>query len=548
MNNPYFKKIQSVVNNMILKPVIAKQPASESSLGTPTITSLVAREGFIKQNEAAYRISAINQYGETIASDEVKIAISTSLDSVRGVNGRYAPGNLERGIYYYGVTAVNDNGETTIGDIAKVSVNGVPSPIWAETTHSITLDGLIPRGRYYYTVTAVKDGKETTNSTHITVDVNQDNSSVTVNFKAVEGADGYNLYGRERGSEFKIASLTNVIFVDENQTISIKDNGSVITGQSLPSMNLTTSGVKLNWGAVNGRVKYYRIYGRTSPTSDNLRFITEVPGNVTTWIDNGLITPNGAPPTKNSTGSNEGSSIEITWEAVPNATGYRIYGREPMVQTIGTDGLPITTEEKGYLITIPNGNTTTWVDSGNIEPDFNTPPPSSDSTEGTKGVLGSVIPDGKTLVTDSNGVLSIKGNVEKVLGNMNIVGLENNHIIVYSADTNKWVNMRPELFFTTYIASITPDVDDPTNITLKINADSVSDVSTNLAESLASLTQVNRVTDELKDKIALIEERLLRIENSIGMPSVASLSSRSIEEPIETNTTSTKSTKKSKKG
>lgn len=536
----YAKKVQSIVKDMMIKPTVAKSPTSVSSLATPSITNITSSEGFIKQNEAAYKISAINEYGETISSPEAKITISTSLSPVDGISGSYAPGNLEKGVYYYGVTAVNENGETNIVNVATVSVRGIPRPIWSANPYSVTLDGMLPAGTYYYSVTAVKDGKET-EPTDIEVTVNQDNSSVTLEFNAVEGADSYNLYGRERNNKFRILNTGSVIYVDENQKITVKDTGNILTGADIPLVNTTTAGVKLSWQPVEGNVKYYRIYGRLSPNKENLLKIYEVPGTVTTYIDVGDIEPSGAAPIKNMSGSNNGSSVEISWDPVPNATGYRIYGRSPLVEKQQAAGVPIIEENKGYLTTIPDGNITTWIDSGSIDPDYTILPPSADSTDGTMGVLGSVIPDGDTLVVDSRGVLSIKGNVKDVLGNMNIVDLENNHIIVYSKTTNKWINLDPKIFFTTYIASITPSSVNG-RVVIEINPDDLNNVSTNLADSLLSLRDFTTVTDELKEKIKQLEARVQELETDVGMPSEQGIKAKSIEEPVQT-----KSTKKSKK-
>lgn len=536
----YAKKVQSIVKDMMIKPTVAKSPTSVSSLATPSINNITSSEGFIKQNEAAYKISAINEYGETISSPEAKITISTSLSPVDGISGSYAPGNLEKGIYYYGVTAVNENGETNILNAFPVSVRGIPRPIWSANPYSVTLDGMLPTGTYYYSVTAVKNGKET-EPTDIEVTVNQDNSSVTLEFNAVEGADSYNLYGRERSNKFRILNTGSVIYVDENQKITVKDTGNILTGADIPLVNTTTAGVKLSWQPVEGNVKYYRIYGRLSPNKENLLKIYEVPGTVTTYIDVGDIEPSGAAPIKNTSGSNNGSSVEISWDPVPNATGYRIYGRSPLVEKQQAAGVPIIEENKGYLTTIPDGNITTWIDSGSIDPDYTILPPSADSTDGTMGVLGSVIPDGDTLVVDSRGVLSIKGNVKDVLGNMNIVDLENNHIIVYSKTTNKWINLDPKLFFTTYIASISPSSVDG-RVVIEINPDDLNNVSTNLADSLLALRDFTTVTDELKDQINKLEARVQELENDVGMPSEQVNRIKTIEEP-----TQVKSTKKSKK-
>ncbi len=260
---PYSIKIQAAVKDMLINSEIAKAPRKESSLSIPSNISATITRGNIKESEVGYRITAINKYGETAASDEFSMTIGTILDNVNVINSVYTPGILTRGVYYYGVTATNESGETNVINSYYVNNPGAPA-----------------------------------------------------------------LYGRDRNMPKRIGSIPAGVYTGPDQVIEFKDNGTSIGKESAPTFNNTTAGIEIQWEAIEGNVKTYKIYGRTSPIANELRFIAEVPNNVTSYKDSGFITPTYTPPIRNTSGYSSGSGVVLKWNPVPSATGYRIYGRK----------------------------------------------------------------------------------------------------------------------------------------------------------------------------------------------------------------------------
>jgi hypothetical protein len=86
------------------------------------------------------------------------------------------------------------------------------------------------------------------------------------------------------------------------------------------------------WAPVAGATSY-KVYGRT--VASNLLIATVVG---TSYVDTGAITPSGAVPGSNTTGTTTGSVV-LTWAAVTGATGYKVYGRtagaELLIATLG---------------------------------------------------------------------------------------------------------------------------------------------------------------------------------------------------------------------
>lgn len=75
-------------------------------------------------------------------------------------------------------------------------------------------------------------------------------------------------------------------------------------GETSPSAETTFvagagTGINVNWGAVAGATGY-KIYGRLANGQE--QFLAQV-GAVTTWLDNGSLTPAGLPPTANTAGT-----------------------------------------------------------------------------------------------------------------------------------------------------------------------------------------------------------------------------------------------------
>lgn len=500
----YANKIHRAVKDMLIHPTIAKSPTKVPSLTTPYNVSGTVTSGNIKTDEVAYRFTAINEYGETAASEEVVITVGTILDNTKIINNIYTPGILPRGVYYYGVTATNESGETDIAHSYYVNNGGTPSPSWADNPATHTEDGLLPSGAYYYAITSVVDGKETDLSSFQEVIIEPENSSVNLRFLAVEGASSYNIYGRDRNMPRRIGSINAGVYTGPNQVIEFKDNGSAIGREAAPTFNNTAAGIEIQWEPVEGNVKTYKIYGRTSPIARDLRFIAEVPANTTKYKDTGYIIPTYPAPLRNTSGYSTGAGVILKWSPVPSATGYRIYGRSKSYE----DESGQIIEKKGYLTTIMDPSITVWTDTGIIAPDMTQSYPVSDSTQGTKGVLGSVVPDGVTLSIDESGILSVKGGIDSFLGNSVITNLKDQDVLIFDYKLQKWVNYDlSSLIFT--LLSITDDTVVPKD-------DSFKKYKEDLINTLNIMSSFKDTFQKMEYRVKYLENCIKSIQRDIG--------------------------------
>lgn len=505
---PYFKKVLNVLKNTQNNQIIARPPTLVPSVSTPNDLKLSIVNGSLKETELSYRISAFNEYGETIASEPVDIRIGSIIEPVEVNSYSYEPGYLQRGAYYYGVSAVNEFGETNIVKTLYVNNKGCPSPDWNGNAYSILRDGLLSIGTYYYAVTAVFDNQETSLSSYIEVNVSEDNSSVVIKFLAVKGVSKYYIYGRERGRSKRIGEIDGVIYLSDSQIIEFKDNGSNPGKENPPEINLTTSGIKIEWTPVEGNISSYKIYGRTSPNSDEMGFIGEVKSSSTSFIDDGISRPSYSPQRTNTTGFSNGAGVLLKWSVVPEATGYKIYGRGKRIRNEHDDIL----EEKGLLTVISDRNITSWIDSGSLSPDKSVPFPVSDSTDGTKGILGSIIPDGETLEINQDGVLSVKGGIDSFLGRSIISNLKDKHVLIFDEKIQRWVNFDlSELIFTLIsIASINND-----GRIVSIGTE-FEDYKETLINSLNQLNAFASTVERLENKIDSINQKIENVKRDIG--------------------------------
>lgn len=100
----------------------------------------------------------------------------------------------------------------------------------------------------------------------------------------------------------------------DRETLASTETSLAITGPA---------GVNVNWGVVTGATGY-RIYGR----STGAELLLATVGAVTTWLDNGSLTPSGALPAANTTGFNG------FW--VPCSPGAMFYAEAQAKRTSGT--------------------------------------------------------------------------------------------------------------------------------------------------------------------------------------------------------------------
>lgn len=144
-----------------------------------------------------------------------------------------------------------------------------------------------------------------------------------------------------------LAAPVNAAFTAGAGTLAIgtyyyRVTALTLSGETAPSAETSLAltavgGVNVNWSAVPGATGY-KVYGRSTGAE---LFIAQVAAEVTTYLDNGSITPTGAMPTMNTTGEKEiyiGKYTACLLDAngnVNNTNG--IYaGSRPFVQQVSS--------------------------------------------------------------------------------------------------------------------------------------------------------------------------------------------------------------------
>lgn len=294
-----------------------------------------------------YRVSAINAVGETLASAETSItltaaqnAVNVNWGAVTGATGYRIYGNTTGGeLLMAAVGAVttwlDDGSITPAGALPGANTTALATPVNAAFTAGA---GTLNDGTYYYRVSAINAVGETFASaeTSLAVAAGAGLNGVNVNWGAVTGATGYNIYGRTTGAELFIATVAAV-------TTFLDDGSVAIPAGALPGANTTALATPVNAAFTATTV------GLT-PSSQYCYSVTarDVGGNETAASTETCITLAG---TEN--------AVTVNWTAVAGAIGYRIYGR-----TLGA----------GKLLMATVGAVTTWLDNGSITPAGASPP------------------------------------------------------------------------------------------------------------------------------------------------------------------------------
>lgn len=219
-------------------------------------------------------------------------------------------GTLAAATYYYRVSALDGRGGETLASAeTSLATALLATPVNAAFS-TATTGGTLAAGTYSYRVAAKNSFGRTLASTATTQATTGATSTVTVNWGAVTGATGYDVFGRVGGSELLIASVGAVT--------TYTDDGSVTPAGALPASNTTgtnTNTLTVNWGTVSGATGY-KVYGRTT----GAELLIATVGAVTTYTDTGSITPAGALPSANTTGLFSGTSSDIAVAAGASVT------------------------------------------------------------------------------------------------------------------------------------------------------------------------------------------------------------------------------------
>jgi len=194
-------------------------------------------------------------------------------------------GVLADDTYYYRVTALTADGETLPSAETSLAIAKLATPVNETFTAGA---GTLPAATYYYRVSAINAVGETLASTETSLLLEAE-GGVNVNWGVVTGATGYKIYGRSTGAELLIATVGAVT--------TYLDNGSLTPEGALPASNTTAGGINVNWTAVLG-APGYNVYGRSTGAE---LLIATVTGAIT-YLDDGSLTPEGTMPSANTTG------------------------------------------------------------------------------------------------------------------------------------------------------------------------------------------------------------------------------------------------------
>lgn len=181
-------------------------------------------------------------------------------------------------------------------------------------------------------MTAINAAGETGASNELSVVTEQVSTPVNAAFTTGAGTLAPGTY------YYRVSALNAV-----GETLSSTETSHVLAG---------VGGVNVNWGATSGATGY-KIYGRNT----GAELLMDTVGAVTTWLDDGSITPSGALPASNTT-----NGVSVNWDnpSEGTASSFKLYGRK--------DG------DFGYLKTITAPDTTED-DDGSLSVDTAIQPP-----------------------------------------------------------------------------------------------------------------------------------------------------------------------------
>jgi hypothetical protein len=209
-----------------------------------------------------------------------------------------------------------------------------------------TTGGTLAAGTYYYRVSAIGITGETLANAEQSVVTTGTTSSVTVKWGAVEGAQGYKIYGRSTGAEQLLTTVWGQF------TVQWVDTNAITPSGALPGSNSAHSGY-YEYGLGGYAIDYVPMNGTKS-------------GQLTNWrLDNALTGP--TPPVNPS-----GYSLPnyLTWTTTDNGWAHKYYGDRYVVGP--ASGNPtrlrftdISSGEVWFSSFNPNGN---QISAGALEP------------------------------------------------------------------------------------------------------------------------------------------------------------------------------------
>ena len=332
-----------------------------------------------------YEVSAINAYGESASKASVSATINNTSPT--------APTNLSASVNADSVNLTWDE----VADATSYNIYRDSSLIASPTTNAFT-DTTLADGTYLYEVSAVDDAGESTSKASVSATVNNEpptaptnltatvnGSNVNLNWNEVSDATSYNVY---RDSSL-IASPTTNAFTDTTladgtylyEVSAVDDAGESTSKASVSATvnnvppaapsNLSASingdSIDLSWDAVADATSY-KVYRDSSliasPTTNAFTDTTLADGTylyeVSAVDDAGESTSkasvnatvNNEPPTAptNLSASINGDSIDLSWDAVADATSYKVYRDSSLIASPTTNAFTDTTLADGTYL------------------------------------------------------------------------------------------------------------------------------------------------------------------------------------------------------
>lgn len=234
--------------------------------------------------------------------------------------------------------------------------------------------GTLPSGTYTYQITATNETGETGASNEMSVVTTQVATPVSAACTTGAGTLAPATY------YYRVSAINAV-----GETEAFAEVSHVLGG---------VGGVNVNWEATSGATGY-KIYGR----STGAELLMDTVGAVTTWLDDGSVTPSGVLPVENTT---NGVQINYDYPEVGTPQSFVLYGRE--------DG------DFGSLATISLPPTTTSVqDRGNYAPNTSIQPPSVNDS-GIESIAFELINKADAIKTKSDQLsFNVDGRLESVI-------------------------------------------------------------------------------------------------------------------------------------
>lgn len=293
-------------------------------------------------------MSGVNNLGQFV------LPVTAGVPTNSPTTGAIAYNSTAQQVDFYNGTAWGPIVSSTfVGTASSNEVIATPltAPVNGTFT-TATTGGSLSQGTFYYRVAAFDSVGTSIASleTSITIPAGTNTNTATVTWGQVAGATGYKVYGRTFGTELLIVSIASAT------TLSFTDTGAITPSGALPSGNTT--------GVVQGsqaQVAGLTVAPISAPTINTTNASTTggtlAGGTIFNYsivaIDAAGNTTTGTGATKTTAGGTSTNTVQIVWNAVTNAAGYKVYGR-----TSGSQLL---------MATLPN-TTLNWTDTGSITP------------------------------------------------------------------------------------------------------------------------------------------------------------------------------------